>query len=260
VITVRRAEQRHHARRRKQEIWFSFYSHDRADSLADGFGALEILNEARVPPGAGVTRVPRHDAEIVTYVREGALTYQDAKGHTGVIQAGEFQRVTARRGVSHSETNASRTDWAHAFQAWLRPAEPRSEPGHEQKRFSIAERRGLLRIIASPDARRGSLRINQDALMYSALLHPGQHLVHELSHGRSAWLHIVAGEVTLRDVVLTTGDGAGISAERAVSLTAREETELLLVDLGQPPPAFIETEDVPTAADRSQPSLTPFEG
>ena len=149
-------------------------------------------------------------------------------GRSGVIQAGEFQRMTAGRGLRHSETNASRTEWAHVFQIWLRPSEAGLEPGHEQKRFSAAERRGGLCVVASPDARRGSLRIHQDALVYSAMLDPGQHVIHELSQGRSAWLHLVQGEVTLGDIVLTTGDGAGVTAEPAVSLTAREETEILL--------------------------------
>ena len=106
------------------------------------------------------------------------------------------------------------------------------EPGYEQKRFSAAERRAGLCVVASPDARRGSLRIHQDALIYSAMLDPGQHVVHELSPGRRAWLHLVQGEAVLGDIVLTTGDGAGFAAERAVSLTAQEETEILLIDLG----------------------------
>jgi len=234
MITLRRTKDRHHDRSRKQDAWLTFNPQNRADPLADGFGTLETLNEGRVPPGAGVRRHPGHDAEIVTYVREGALAYADSMGRSGVIQAGEFQRMTQGRGLRHTETNASRTDWAHVFQIWLRSSEAGLEPGPEQKRFSAAERRGGLCIVASPDRRKGSLRIHQDALMYSTMLDPGQHVVHELSPGRSAWLHLVQGEVTLGDVVLTTGDGAGVTAERAVSLTAREETEILLLDLGEP--------------------------
>jgi hypothetical protein len=143
--------------------------------------------------------------------------------------------MTPGHGIRCNETNASRTDWAHVFQIGLCSAQDGFEPGHEQKRFSSAERRGLLCIVASPDARKGSLRVHQDARMYSALLDPGQHLVHELAHGRTAWLHVVNGEVTLGEVVLTTGDGASITAERAVSITAQGESEVLLVDLGGPP-------------------------
>lgn len=196
MITLRRAEERHHDRRRKRDVWLTFDPKDRADPLADGFGTLVLLNEDRLPPDAGVPRGPDQEAEIVTYVREGTLAYEDSTGRSGVIQAGEFQRMTARRGVRHSETNASQADWAHVFQLWLRPSEAGREPGYEQRRFSTAERRGELCVVASPDGRRGSLRIHQDALVFSSLLHPGQHVVHELWQGRGAWLHVVQGEVT----------------------------------------------------------------
>ncbi len=238
MIRLRRANERNHCRRRSQEVWHTFHPENRADPLADGFGALEVLDEDRLPPGAGIRRHPPRDAEILTYVREGALTQEDSVGGSGIIQAGEFQHLTAGRGLRHSETNASRTEWAHIFQIWLRPREAGLEREREQKRFSAAERRGWLCLIASPDARKGSLRIQQDALMYSAMLDPGQHVVYELSGGRSAWLHLVQGQVALDDIVLTTGDGAGITAERAVSLTAKEETEILFFDLGEDVPRF----------------------
>jgi hypothetical protein len=236
MITVRRAKQRYHGRSAKQENWLTFDPQDREDPLADGFGALEILNEIRLAPGAGVPRNARYEAEIVTYVHEGVLSFEDSMGHSGVVQAGEFQRVTSGRGLRHSKMNASRTDWAHFYQLWLHPAEAELEPEHVEKRFSAAERRGGLCVVASHDARRGSLRIHQDALVYSALLDPGQHVVHELSKGRSAWLHIVQGEVTLGDLVLAAGDGVGVTAERAVSFTAGAESEILLVNLGERTP------------------------
>jgi len=236
MITLRRAAERHHARRRRREVWLTFHSStDDIDSLADGFGVLEILNEDLLPPGAVIPIHLQRDAEIVSYVLEGALAHEDSTGRSGVIHAGEFQRRTVGRGIRHSETNASRTSWAHVFQMSLHPSQVGREPSHEQRRFSAGQRRGVLCVVASPDGRRGSLLVQQDALIYSALLDVGQHVVHELPTGRSAWLHIVRGEVTLLDVVLTTGDGAGIIGERAVSLTAREETEILLVDLAEPP-------------------------
>jgi quercetin 2,3-dioxygenase len=237
MITLRRAKERFHHRRRKQDIWLTFDPRDRADPLADGFGTLEGLGEDRLAPGAGVLRQPYHDAEIVTYVREGALAYDDSTGASGVIHAGEFQRMIAGGGIRHSQTNASRTAATHVFQMRLRPWEVGSEPGHEQERFSAAQRRGGLCVVASPDGRRRSLRMHQDVLICSAMLAPGQHVIHELTQGRSAWLHVVQGEVVLGDIVLTTGDGVGVAGERAVSLTAREESEILLLDLGaaQPP-------------------------
>jgi redox-sensitive bicupin YhaK (pirin superfamily) len=233
VIALRRANQRRHVRLGKRETWLTFYARDRAKPLADGFGALEVFMEDRVPPGARGPPHPQQDAEIVTYVLEGALAHEDSMGRSSVTQAGEFHRLTAGRGIRHSETNASRTDWAHVFQIWLHPSMAGLKLSDERKRFSAAERRGLLRVVASPDGRNGSLHVQQDALIYSALLDPGQHMIQELSDGRSAWLHVVYGEATLGDVVLTTGDGAGITAERAVSFTAQASTEILLLDLGQ---------------------------
>jgi Pirin-related protein len=236
MITLRRAAERHHDKGRKLETWLTFDPQDRVGLLADGLGNIESLKESRLAPGTGVPRAPGHDAEILTYVSEGALAYENSLGGFGVVQAGEFQHVTAGRGLRQSQTNASRTDWAHFYQIWLRPPEADLDPGHEQKRFTAAQRRGGLCVVASLDARRGSLRLHQDALIYSALLDPGQHVVHELSQGRSVWLHLVQGEITLGDIVLTTGDGAGLTDERAVSLTASEESEILLVDLGESQP------------------------
>jgi quercetin 2,3-dioxygenase len=227
MIWIRRAQARHHDRRRRREVWRTFDSLDRAAS----FGMLEALNENRLPPGAEIPGHVHAAAEIITYVREGALASEDSTGHSGVLCAGEFERVTASRGVRHTEANASRDDWAHVFQIRLHESDPDREPAREHKRFSTAERRGVLRVVASPDVRTGSLRLHQDTRLYSTILEPGQHVVHELAPDRAAWLHVVVGEVALGDLVLTTGDGAGLAAERAVSLTAREGTEILLFDL-----------------------------
>jgi redox-sensitive bicupin YhaK (pirin superfamily) len=233
MITLRRAQERHYDRHHKQEAWLTFYPRDRADPRADHFGPLESLSERRLPPGAIASRTTHHDAEIVTYVREGALAYEDGPGRSGVIQAGEFQATTAGSGIRRSERNASRSNGTQVFQLLLGPSESGVEPGQEQRRFSTAQRRGELCVVASTDARGGSLRIHQDALMCSALLEPGQHVVHELSRGRTAWLHLVEGEATVGDIVLTTGDGVGVTAERAVSLTAQSGAEILLLDLGE---------------------------
>jgi redox-sensitive bicupin YhaK (pirin superfamily) len=237
LISLRRASERQHSRRGKREVWLTFDVPDPTVEVADGFGTLEAIEEDRLPPGAIVPRHAHRDGEIITIVREGALAFTDTTGRSGVIHAGEFQTRSNRRGVRQRESNASRTEWAHVFRIWLRAAEDPLAPVAEQKRFSAADRRGALCVVASPDARRASLRIRQDALMYSALLERGQHVVYELVVGRSAWLHLVRGEATLGDLVLGTGDGAGVSAERAISLTAREDAELFLLDLNGDAPA-----------------------
>jgi redox-sensitive bicupin YhaK (pirin superfamily) len=153
-----------------------------------------------------------------------------------VLHAGEFRRLTAGCGYRRDENNASRVEWARVFEVGLRPLEAGLEFGLEQKRFSVAERRGGLRLIGSLDGDKGSLHIHQDAQIYSAILEPGQHAVHELVGARSAWLHVIRGEVQLGDTVLVTGDGAGIATERSVSFTARLDAEVLLVDLREASP------------------------
>lgn len=235
MITLRRAQERHHERRQQREVWHTFSPGVGADALAEGFGALELLDEVRLPPGAAIPPHRAHqDVEIVTFVREGSLLREDAMGRSGVIHAGEFQCFAAGNALRHSEMNPSRTEWANAFQLWLYPAESGLEPTTEQKRFSASDRRGGLCAVASPDARGGSLRLRQDVVVYSALLDGGQHLVHELEGRRSAWLHVVQGELALDDLVLANGDGAGLIAERSVSITARGAAEILLLDLGGP--------------------------
>jgi hypothetical protein len=233
MISVRLAAERHHDRRQRRQVWRTFDPVDPADHLADRFRALEALDESRLPPHADVPRRVGTEAEIVTYVREGAVRYEDSTGHAGVVRAGEFQRMITAHGARHSEANASRVDWAHVFQIRMRRVAPEVEPGREQKRFSAAERRGGLCVVASPDARGGSLRLGQDTRIYSALLEPGQHVVHALAPGRAAWLHVVQGEVAIDDFVLTTGDGAGVECSRAASLTAREHSEVLLFDVAE---------------------------
>ncbi len=193
-------------------------------------GASTPLTESRLPPGADVPVRPCHDAEIVTYVFEGALAYEDSRGGSGVTHAGEFQRRAAAPGLPHRETNASRSEWAHVFRISL-PASPGDlEPGLETRRFSVAYRRGVLCIVASPGGRDGSLHIQPGALIFSSILNTGQHLAYELAPRRSVWLHIVTGEVKLGEVGLTAGDGIGVTAEHAVSLIAQDESEILLVD------------------------------
>lgn len=233
MITVRRATERAYQKRINQEAWLTFSESDTQNPLLDGFGALQGWTEGKLPPKTG-TLQPRKEAEVITYVCEGTVAYEDSTGQTGLLRSGEFQRMTAAPGVRYTETNASSAHWAHVFQIWLRSPEVRLTEGHEQRRFGRAERRGELCIVASPDARKGSLRLHQDAYLYSGLLEKGQHAIHELAKGRSAWLHIVTGEATVGAVTMGVGDGAGFVAERAVSLTVSQPTEILLLDIKAP--------------------------
>lgn len=236
MIRLRRSAGRRGAEWRDQECWLSFDPWDATHDPSHGFGALLNLIEIVLAPDAvarsgWLQESQARESEALVYVRAGALGFEDSTGGSGVLRAGEFQRVAGEPAVGRTEWNASPTHQAHVFRACLLAAETCPAQAQGPRRVSFAVRRGGLRLVASPDARDGSVRIQQDARIYSALLDPGQHAVHELTTGRVAWLHLVRGEATLGDVVLTTGDGAGVEGERCVSLTARRDTEVLLIDL-----------------------------
>jgi redox-sensitive bicupin YhaK (pirin superfamily) len=230
MITLRRNKDRYHLQRGKQEIWRTFYPQDHPSPIGDGFGSLVVLDEMRLSPGDSTGPYRGDEAEMLTYIYKGSLSQEDSTGNSGVIHAGEFQRMSMGHRIRHKERNASRSDWAHVFRISLRPSEVGLDWAHEQNRFTAAQRHSGLCIVASQDGRKGSLRIHQDALVYSSILDTGHHIFHELLPGRAAWLHIVHGEVTLNGIVLTRGDGVGVTNERSVSLTVYEGTELLLVD------------------------------
>jgi redox-sensitive bicupin YhaK (pirin superfamily) len=230
MITLRKATERFDDRRGKQQTWLTFHAQASTEASPESFGGLTQLAEVRLPPGSTTRNRPQRNAELITYVLDGTLACEDSLGRTGLMHAGEFRRMTVGPGVSSNETNPSRANWTHLFKIGLGSG-VRLPPAQEQKRFSVAQRRDGLCLVASAAARAGSIGIREDGLVYSALLRPGQHVVHDLREGRRAWLHVVSGEITLHDLVLTRGDGAGVSAERAASFTAVLESEVLLVDV-----------------------------
>ena len=232
MITLRKSEERRHATNGGQETWRTFDGGNSSDPLQAGFRSLESFNEERLAPGASFEYHPRRDMEILTYVRKGALIQEDPSGGTIALEVGECRRSTARAGTLHRASNGSLTDPAQVFLCCILPDREDSALLSDQRRFSLAERRGVLRLLLSPDGRNASLRLRRDAKMYSSLLETGQHLIHELVAGRGAWLHVVHGSIRLIDHRLNAGDAASLVDEAAVSLTAREPSEILLFDLG----------------------------
>ena len=233
MIIVRRADERFHERKARRDLWSTFNTEALVVSgaVTRGFGILERLDEVILPPSGLVPRHLERDAEVLTFAWEGSVAHEDSLGGSAVLHAGEFQRLTTGRGVRHTNSNASRTEWAHLFQLGLSPSEFEREPGHEERRFSAAQRRDGLCVIASFDGRCGSLLLHEAVVVYSAVLDPGHHVVLELAPGRTAWLHVVTGKVAYDGTTLDTGDGAGASAERSVSITSRGASEVLLIDL-----------------------------
>lgn len=230
MISVYRAGDRLDEVQSDQGAWLAAPLSNEAEPEVEGFGALRAFKEGRLPPRGSAIH-PYEDMEVITYVREGTLLFEDSTGSSGVLQAGEFQLVTAAREIRYSASNASSRDPAHVFQVWLRTSETDLEPSYTRARFSMAQRHDVLCIVASPDGRDGSLKVHQQAFLYSSMLQKGRRIVHELVPGRCAWLHVIAGGVTLGDEALESGDGAGYRAEHAVSLTATEDSEILLLDL-----------------------------
>lgn len=231
MITLRRSEERRRLKRGNHDIWMTFDPGNPSDPLRRGFHALESLNEENLGPEMGLYAHPQDDAEIITYVREGSLIHQDAGGGLGRLGPGEFQRTSAGRGIRHRAVNGSLIDCAHVFQFCITPKGIGLQPAQEQRRFPIADREGVLRVVVSPDGGHQSLPIDQNVRLYSSILLLGHHLIHELGSGRGAWLHVVKGRVMFRDHDLHAGDGAALENESALSFTARGSAEVLLFDL-----------------------------
>lgn len=231
MLTLRKARDRGHADHGWLDTWhtFSFASyHDPAHSR---FRSLRVMNEDRVAPGRGFGTHPHHDMEIVTYVLSGALEHRDSMGHGEVLRPGEFQRMTAGTGITHSEFNPSGTEPVHLYQIWLFPEAKGLEPSYEQKRFDAADRHNRLRLVASRNAADGSLTIHQDARIYLGSLDEGVQVHHDLTSGRHAWVQILRGSVTLNGTPLGTSDGAAVSDETALVITAASDAEVLVFDL-----------------------------
>lgn len=226
MIRLRPSKDRRHLEKDGHEMWMSFDS-----TSPRGFRALDSLTERAFAPGSAAVFYPDQDLVLLTYVRQGTVTQEDPSGGTAILQGGACRRSFARSGTRHPSVNRSSGDAARAFQWGFRADRRDIRLGADQRLFPRAERKGLLRLLASPEGTEGSLRLLQDVRVYSSLLDPGHHLIHELVPGRGAWLQLVDGRVQLPDDVLCTGDGASFVGEAAVSLTALEPSEILIFDL-----------------------------
>lgn len=196
-----------------------------------GFRSLRVINEDFVAPGQGFPMHPHRDMEIITYVLEGALQHNDSMGNGSIIRPGDGQRMSAGSGVRHSEANSSKTDSVHLLQIWIMPEKRGIEPSYEQKSFPVEEKQGKLRLIASPDAKDGSVKINQDAKLFVTLLEPGQEVQHDLAKDRHAWIQVAKGAIELNGKKLNQGDGAAVSDETKLTLKGTTNAEILLFDL-----------------------------
>ncbi|HEV7681024.1 MAG TPA: pirin family protein [Pyrinomonadaceae bacterium] len=231
MITIRKAEERGHFDFGWLNTYYTFSFGDYHDPKHTHFRTLRVINEDFVEPGRGFPTHGHRDMEIVTYILQGALEHRDSMGSGSIIRRGDAQRMSAGTGVTHSEANPSPDEPVHLLQIWIFPSEPDMQPEYEEKRFSDDEKRNRLRLIVSPDGSDGSVKIHQDAKIYASLLDERQEVVHSLENGRSAWLQVAAGSVHLNDIALKQGDGAAISQESSLRISAQGPAEILLFDL-----------------------------
>lgn len=231
MIQIRKAEDRGHADHGWLNTYHTFSFNTYYDERYMGFRSLRVINEDRVQPGKGFGTHPHRDMEIITYVLEGALEHKDSMGTGSVVRYGDVQRMSAGRGVMHSEFNASDKELVHLLQIWITPDKRGIEPSYEQKAFGREEKQGQLRLIVSPDGRNGSITINQDACVYATALGKGSLVAVPISENRYLWIHVAQGEVNVGDQQLSAGDGAAVSGEKEVMITGVKETEVLIFDL-----------------------------
>lgn len=196
-----------------------------------GYSVLRVINDDVVAPGAGFGEHPHRDMEIVTIVLDGALRHKDSTGGGGVIRPGDVQRMSAGRGVFHSEFNDSPTRPVHLYQVWIRPAQRGVEPRYEQRHYPAEVRRDRLCPVISPDGRDGSIPIHQDASLFLGTLSPGAAVRHAPAAGRRAWVQVATGTVTINGTALRAGDGAAVEGEAAIEIAATSEAQVLLFDL-----------------------------
>jgi hypothetical protein len=236
MITLRRSAERGHFDHGWLDTRHTFSFAGYQDTAHMGFRHLRVINEDVVQPAQGFGTHPHRDMEIVTYILDGALEHRDSMGNTGVIGAGEVQRMTAGTGVTHSEYNASSTEPVHLMQIWIIPAEMGLTPSYEQRSLldigaGSDGSAARLQLVASPDAEDGSLLIHQDVRLYAVTLDAGGRTHIDLRPGRHAWLQVTRGGLALNGLDLSQGDGAAVSDEATLDLHASAGAEALLFDL-----------------------------
>jgi redox-sensitive bicupin YhaK (pirin superfamily) len=196
-----------------------------------GFRTLRVINEDRVRPGAGFPTHGHRDMEIITYILEGALEHKDSLGTGSIIRPGEAQRMSAGKGITHSEFNHSKTEPVHFLQIWIMPAAAAIAPGYEQKTIDDAKAHSGFAPVGTPDGGGQSVKIHQDAALSVAKLEPGQTVTTNLKPGRHGWVQVARGAVTVNGTPLAEGDGAAISNEEKMTIAASAPSEVLFFDL-----------------------------
>jgi redox-sensitive bicupin YhaK (pirin superfamily) len=231
MIEVRKSADRGLADHGWLRSFHSFSFADYYDPDHMGFGDLRVINEDRIQPGTGFGTHGHRDMEIISYVLEGALAHKDSMGNGSTIVPGDVQRMSAGKGVLHSEFNQAPEGVTHFLQIWIEPNVTGIAPSYEQKHFDASSKRGRLRLVGSPDGRDGSVTIHQDAFLYAALLDGAERAIHELQPGRRAYVHVARGAVTANGRPLEAGDALRAADTGEIALELGTDAEILLFDL-----------------------------
>ncbi|MFD0666363.1 pirin family protein [Ramlibacter sp. MAHUQ-53] len=231
MLTLRKSQDRGHANHGWLDSYHSFSFAGYYDPAHMGFGPLRVINEDRIAPGTGFGTHGHRDMEIISYVLEGNLAHKDSMGNVKGIPPGDVQRMSAGSGVMHSEFNHAPAQVTHFLQIWIEPNETGIAPSYEQKTFAEADKRGRLRLVASPDGAQGSVTIHADARLHAGLFDGAESAELPLAAGRKAYVHLVRGELTVNGTPLKGGDAAKLEGEQAVRLAAGREAEVLVFDL-----------------------------
>jgi redox-sensitive bicupin YhaK (pirin superfamily) len=227
---VRRSRERGHANHGWLDSYHSFSFADYYDPQHMGFGPLRVINEDRVQAGAGFGTHGHRDMEIISYVLEGALGHQDSMGNGSTIVPGDVQRMSAGTGVRHSEYNHEKSGATHFLQIWIEPSVGGMPPSYEQKHFKPEEKRGRLRLIASPDGAEGSVTVHQDARLYAGLFDGAERASLELQKGRLAYVHVARGALSVNGKRLEAGDALKTDTG-PITLEDGSNAEVLVFDL-----------------------------
>ena len=231
MITLRPASERGHANHGWLDSHHSFSFADYYDEAHMGYGPLRVINEDRVQPGMGFGTHGHRDMEILSYVLDGELSHRDDIGNGSVIVPGDVQRMSAGRGVRHSEFNPSRERPVHFLQIWILPAEQGIPASYEQSRILDEDKRGKLALIAAPAGQDGAVVIHQDARVYAGLFDGGESATLAIAPGRRAYVHLARGEATVNGKALGAGDAAMLEGEPEVVIGGGRDAEVLVFDL-----------------------------
>ncbi|HET9976843.1 MAG TPA: pirin family protein [Burkholderiaceae bacterium] len=233
MLTLRKSHDRGHADHGWLKSFHSFSFADYHDPAHMGFGNLRVINEDRIAPGTGFGTHGHRDMEIVSYVLDGALGHKDNIGNGATIVPGEVQRMTAGTGIAHSEYNHAADKTTHFLQIWILPDRHGLAPGYEQKAFGADEKRGRLRLVASPDGRDGSVHLNADASLRAGLFDGAERVELALDPKRLAYVHVARGAVAVNGHALSAGDAAKLDGESRLVIDHGHAAEVIVFDLAR---------------------------